>query len=82
MAGLEDLRAPGLDTTQSIKVALVGVREGVEVFLGGLDLGVAHAVHDGLEVRSSGQQPGGVCVAQVVDADADGEVDAAGFDGG
>jgi len=55
LVGLEDVRALGLDTTESVEVALVGVGEGVEVFLGGLDLGVAHAVHDGLEVGSSGQ---------------------------
>ena len=59
---------------------MVGVGEGVEVLLGGLDLGVAHAVHDGLEVGAAGEEPGGVGVAQVVDADV--EVDAAGLDGG
>ena len=41
---------------------------------------MSHAVHDRLQVGSAGEQPGGVGVAQIVDADT--EVDAAGFDGG
>ena len=69
-----------LDAGEGVEVALVGVGEGVEVFLGGLDLGVAHAVHDGLEVGAAGEEPGGVGVAEVVDADV--EVDAGGLDGG
>ena len=52
----------------------------MEVFLGGGDLGVAHAVHDGLEVGASGEEPGGLGVAEVVDADV--EVDTGGLDGG
>ena len=55
--------------TEGVKVALVGVREGVQVFLSGLDLAVAHAVHHGLEVGSAGGQPAGVGVAEVVDTD-------------
>ena len=42
---------------------VVGVREGVEVFLGGGDGGVAHAFFDDLDVCSAGQEPGGVGVA-------------------
>jgi hypothetical protein len=57
----------------------VGVGEGVEVLLGGGDLGVAHAVHDGLEVGAAGEQPGGVGMAQVVNADV--EVDSRRGDG-
>jgi hypothetical protein len=49
----------------------------VEVFLGGLDLHVAHAFHDGFEVGSFGEEPGGVGVAEVVHANR--EVDPAGF---
>jgi hypothetical protein len=60
--------------------ALVGVGEGVQVLLSGLDLGVAHPFHHGYEVGAAGEQPGGVGVAQVVDAD--GEVDPAGLDRG
>jgi hypothetical protein len=45
---------------------VVGVGRGVEVFLGGLDVGVPEAVHDRGEVGAAGQQPGGVGVAQVV----------------
>jgi hypothetical protein len=59
---------------------LVGVGEGVEVFLGGGDLSMTHAVHHGSEVGAAGQQPGGVGVTQVVDAD--GEVQPGGGDGG
>ena len=65
---------------EGVEVLGVGVGEGVEVFLGGGDLGVAHAVHDGFEVGSSGEEPGGVGVAEVVDADV--EVDAGGCNGG
>jgi len=38
--------------------------------MGGLDLGVSEALHDRPEICTSGQQPGGVRVAQVVQADA------------
>ena len=65
---------------QGVEVLGVGVGEGVEVFLGGGDLGVAHPVHHGSEVGAAGEEPGGVGVAEVVDADV--EVDAGGFDGG
>ena len=69
-----------MGTGEGVEVALVGVGEGVEVFLGGLDLGVAHAVHDRFEVGAAGEEPGGVGVAEVVDADV--EADAGGGDGG
>jgi len=46
----------------------------MQVLLGGGDLGMTHAVHHGLEVGAAGEQPGGVGVAEVVDADI--EVDA------
>jgi hypothetical protein len=59
---------------------VVGVGQGVQVLLGGGQLGVAEAVHDGFEVGSAGKQPGGVCVAQVVPAQV--KVQAGGFDGG
>jgi hypothetical protein len=49
----------------------------VEVLLSGCDLGVAHAVHHGLEVGPAGEQPGGVGVAEVVDPDV--EVDPGGL---
>ena len=45
--------------------------------MGGVDSGVAHAVHDGFEVGAAGEEPGGVGVAEVVYADV--EPDAAGF---
>jgi hypothetical protein len=44
----------------------VGVGGGVQVLLGGLDVGVPEAVHDGGEVGAAGQQPGGVGVPEVV----------------
>ena len=69
-----------LHAREGVEVALVGVGEGVEVFLGGLDLGVAHAVHDRFEVGAAGEEPGGVGVAEVVDADV--EVDAGSSCGG
>ena len=65
---------------QGVEVLGVGVGQGVEVYLGGGDLGVAHPVHDGFEVGPAGEEPGGVGVAEVVDADV--EVDSGGFDGG
>ena len=67
------------DPVECGEVLLIGVGEGVEVFLGGGDLGVAHAVHDGFEVGASGEEPGGVGVAEVVDADV--EANAGGLDG-
>ena len=51
------------------EVALVGFGECVEVLLRGLDLGVADPFHHALEVRAAGEEPGGVGVAEVVDAD-------------
>ena len=45
----------------------VCVGGGVEVLLGGLDVGMSEAFHDGGEVGAAGEQPGGVGVAQVVD---------------
>lgn len=56
-------------SVEGVEVLGVGVGEGVEVLLGGGDLGVAHPVHHGLEVGSAGEQSGGVGVTQVVDAD-------------
>jgi hypothetical protein len=38
----------GADAVEGVEVLGVGVGEGVEVFLGGGDLGVAHPVHDDL----------------------------------
>src|SRR5680860_1289081 len=70
---LRRLLGGSVHPVEGIEVLLVGIGEGVKVFLGGGDLGVAHAVHDGFEVGASGEQPGCVSVAQVVDAD--GEVD-------
>jgi hypothetical protein len=44
--------------------------------MGGLELGVAHLVHDGAEVGAAGQQPGCVSPVEVVEpglpADAEG----------
>src|SRR4051812_28989805 len=51
---------------EGVEVFAVGFGDGVEVFLGGLDLGVAHAFHDGFEVGPFGEEPGGVGVAEVV----------------
>jgi len=67
------------DAVECGEVLVVGVREGVEVFLGGGDLSVSHAVHDGFEVGASGQEPGRVRMAEVVDADV--EVDSRRCDG-
>ena len=65
---------------QGVEVLGVGVGQGVEVSLGGGDLGVAHPVHDGFEVGTAGEQPGGMSVAEVMDADV--EVDSGDLDGG
>jgi hypothetical protein len=54
------LRLFAADAVQGVEVLGVGVGEGVEVLLGGGDLGVAHAVHHGLEVGAASQEPGGV----------------------
>ena len=64
--GLALLTDPRFHRSSSMAVALfgsgecleclvVGVGECVEVFLGGLDLGVAEAFHDGFEVGSAGE---------------------------
>ena len=58
----------------------VGVGEGVEVLLGGGDLGMAHPVHHGFEVGSAGEQPGRMGMAEVVNTDL--EVHARGGHGG
>jgi len=57
------------DAVEGGEVLGVGVGEGMEVFLGGGDLSVTHAVHYRFEVGASGEQPGCVGVAQVVDPD-------------
>lgn len=46
--------------------AVAGVGQGPEVELGGGDVGVAEAFFDDLDVGAAGQQPGGVCGAEVV----------------
>ena len=58
----------------------VGVGKGVQVLLGGGYLRMTHAVHHALQVRAAGEEPGRMCVAQVVDPYV--EVDARGGDGG
>ncbi len=63
-----------------VQRAVVGVTQGVEVLLGGLDLGVTHPLHDRGKVRAAGQKPGGVSVPQVVHPDR--EVDTRCLDGG
>src|SRR5680860_1260345 len=60
-------RAGAADPVECVEVLLVGVGQSMEVLLGGGDLGMTHTVHHGLEVGPSGEQPGGVSVAQVVD---------------
>ena len=44
---------PSADAVEGVEVLGVGVGEGMEVLLGGGDLGVAHPVHHGLEVGAS-----------------------------
>jgi hypothetical protein len=52
----------------------VGVGEGVEVLLGGAEAAVAEALLDDLEVGAAREEPGGVGVAEVVDAHVDHQV--------
>jgi hypothetical protein len=73
-------RSGGADAVEGGEVLVVGVGEGVEVFLGSADLSMTHAVHHRSEVGAAGEEPGGVGVAQVVDADV--EVDPGCCDGG
>jgi hypothetical protein len=42
--------AGGLTARERVEVAVVSVGRGLQVLLRGLDLGVAHAFHDGLEI--------------------------------
>jgi hypothetical protein len=65
---------------EAVEVALVGLGRGVQVLLGGLDVGVPESVHDRGEVGPAGQQPGGVGVAQVLHSHV--EADAGGLDHG
>ena len=51
------------DAFERVEVLLIRIGEGVQILLGGLDLRVAQAVHDALQVRTSGEQPGCVRVA-------------------
>lgn len=75
-----ELGSPAACAGEGVEALPVGFGQCVQVLLCGLDLGVPHPFHDAPEVGSVGEQPGGVCVAEVVHAD--GEVDSAGFDGG
>ena len=45
-ATVASLWGSGADGVEGGQGLVVGVGQGVEVFLGGLDLGVAHALHD------------------------------------
>ena len=54
---------------ERVEGGVVGVGEGVEVFLGGAQAAVAEAFFDGLDVGAAGEQPGGVGVAEVVEPD-------------
>jgi hypothetical protein len=58
------LRPGPADLVEGGEVLGVGVGGGVEVFLGGLDVGVAEAVHDGGEVGAAGEQLLSVTVAE------------------
>jgi hypothetical protein len=73
-------RARAADPVECGEVLGVGVGKGVQVLLGGGDLCVTHPVHHRLEVGPSGEQPGRMSVAQVVDAYV--EVHPRGGDGG
>lgn len=48
---------------------MAGAGEAVEVAFGGSQAAVTEAFADGLQVGASGQHPGGVGVAEVVEAD-------------
>ncbi len=61
-------RLPSAHAGEGGERGVVGVGEGVQVLLGGGELGVAEAVHDGFEVGAAGEEPGGVGVSQVVPA--------------
>jgi hypothetical protein len=54
---------------ECFECGVVGVGEGVEVFLGGAEAAVAEAFFDGLDVGAAGEEPGGVGVAEVVEPD-------------
>ena len=60
-------RAGAADPVEFVEVPLLGVGQSMKVLLGGGDLGMTHTVHHRLGVGPSGDQPGGVSVAQVVD---------------
>lgn len=66
------------DTFERVEVLLIRVGEGVQVLLGGLNLCMTQAIHDALQIRAAGEQPGCVRMTEVVDAH--GEVDTAGRD--
>jgi hypothetical protein len=59
---------------EGVDGGVVGVGEGMEVFLGGAEAAVAEAFFDGLDVGAAGEQPGGVGVAEVVEADGEWEL--------
>jgi hypothetical protein len=52
---------------EGVDRCLVSLGEAVEVLLGGDDRGVPETFLDDLEVRATGQKPGGVSMAEVVD---------------
>src|SRR3954468_4342800 len=65
---------PRPGAVECVEGGVVGVGEGVEVFLGGAQAAVAEAFFDGLDVGAAGEEPGGVGVSEVVEADRTGEV--------
>jgi hypothetical protein len=58
-------------SAKCVEGGVVGVGQGVQVFLGGTEAAVAEALFDDLDVGAPGEEPGGVGVAQVVGSDGD-----------
>src|SRR3954468_9066007 len=65
---------PRPGAVECVEGGVVGVGEGVEVFLGGGQAAVAEAFFDGLDVGAAGEEPGCVGVGEVVEPDRMGEV--------
>src|SRR4051794_31749792 len=65
---------PDADAVEGFEVLLVGVGQGMEIFLRRGDLRMTHPIHHVLQICPASEEPRGVGVAEVVDADV--EVDA------
>lgn len=66
--------SPASDSLEGGKDLCVGLRQRMQVALGGRDLSVAHPLRDGLQIRPTGQRPRRVRMPEVVEPHVEAEL--------